>query len=180
MDDLYRVCVKLYASERSGAVDDAVFVEIFQEWIRDRALDMVLFDVADYAHAPISPGIMLITDEANFALDRADGHFGLLGQRRKPIVGDAVAAISTTVAQVMEIADRLERDPRVGGKLEFERSSLRIESNDRLRAPNTDEGYAGFEMLTRAALERVRPQGDVRLSRVGNDPRDRLAVEAKL
>ena len=180
MDDLYRVCVKLYASNGSGLVEDAVFVEVFQEWIRDRALDMVLFDVADYAHAPISPGIMLITDEANFALDRADGRFGLLGQRRKPIVGEAVAAISTTVAQVMEIAERLERDPRVAGRLSFDRSSLRIESNDRLRAPNTDEGYAGFEMLTRAALERARPGAGVELSRVANDPRDRLAVEARL
>ena len=180
MDDLYRVCVKLYASERSGAVDDAVFVEIFQEWICDRALDMVLFDVADYAHAPISPGIMLITDEANFALDRADGRFGLLGQRRKPIVGDAVAAISTTVAQVMEIADRLERDPRVGGKLEFDRSSLRIESNDRLRAPNTDEGYAAFEPVARAGLERARTPAAGALRRVPNDPRDRLAVEARI
>ena len=180
MDDLYRVCVKMSASGDSGAVDDAVFVEIFQEWIRDRTLDMVLFDVADYAHAPISPGIMLITDEASFALDRADGRFGLLGQRRKPIVGDAVAAISTTLAQVMEVADRLERDPRVGGKLAFDRSSLRIESNDRLRAPNTDEGYAGFEMLTRAALERVRPNAGVGLRRVANDARDRLAVEARL
>src|SRR5688572_5531870 len=118
MDDLYRVCVKMYAAE-DGGVSDAVFVEIFQEWIRDRALDMVLFDVADYAHAPVSPGIMLMADEASFALDRADGRFGLLAQRRKPLPGDAVAAISTTVAQVMDVAARLERDPRVEGRLVF-------------------------------------------------------------
>ena len=179
MDDLYRVCVKLYAA-RDGGVDDAVFVEIFQEWIRDRALDMVLFDVADYAHAPVSPGIMLIADEASFALDRSDGRFGLLAQRRKPGIGDAAAVISATVAQLMEVAARLERDPRVGGRLAFDRKSLRIESNDRLRAPNTDDGYAGFETLARAALEKALPGGGVELSRVANDPRDRLAVDARL
>ena len=179
MDDLYRVCVKLYATAEGG-VSDAVYVEIFQEWIRDRALNLVLFDVADYAHAPVSPGIMLMADEASFALDRADGRFGLLAQRRKPLPGDAVDAISTTVGQLMEVAARLERDPRVGGKLAFDRSSLRIESNDRLRAPNTEEGYAGFEMLARAALERTAPGGSVRLHRVANDPRDRLAVDATL
>src|SRR5687768_17461533 len=44
-DELYRVCVKLYSPEPEGIVDEAAaFVPIFHEWIRERALNLVLID----------------------------------------------------------------------------------------------------------------------------------------
>ena len=182
MDGLYRVCVKLYAPEPTGIDDDAaVFVPIFHEWIRERALgDTVMLDVADYAHVPDGPGIMLVTHEAAFALDRSDGRFGLLVQRRTPIEGDGAAALTRILKLTLRVAEMLEADPRLAGRVTFDRSAIRVESNDRLRAPNTDEGAAAFEPLVRRALEQVFPAGVAAIHRVESDPRHRLALDVTL
>lgn len=177
MKDLYRVCVKIYAPEPEGlAGDAATFVPIFHEWFREDSLGLVMIDVADYAHAPDSPGIMLVTYETSFALDRSDGRFGLLAQRRTRFPGDSEAAIAETLRQALMVADKLEQDPRLAGKLRFDRSQVRIESNDRLRAPNTDTAFDEFSVVVREAVSDVLTGQELSVSRVRNDPRDRLSV----
>jgi hypothetical protein len=180
MKDFYRACVKIYSPEPVGPAEDAeLYVPIFHEWIREGALDLVSIDVADYAHVPDGPGIMLVAQEAAFALDRSDERFGLLGQRRIPLEGDGVEAVATTLRHTLEVAARLEREPRLAGRIRFDLASIRIEANDRLRVPNTDSGYSAFEPVVRAAVQRVFPGGAVSVSRIENDPRDRLAVEVR-
>jgi hypothetical protein len=180
MDDFFKICVKLYANE--PGVDDAeLFVPIFHEWIRDRVFDMVLFDVADYAHVPDSPGVVLVTHETHFAMDRSDERFGVLAQRRARFPGSAVEAIATTLRQTLAFAVKLESDPRVAGKLRFDPAMIRLEANDRLRFPNEDAGFSDFEPVVRAAITAALPgRTDWSLVRVHNDPRDRLAVEVRL
>jgi hypothetical protein len=181
LDGFYRVCVKIYANEPEGVKDADLFVPIFHEWIRDRVFDLVLFDVADYAHTPESPGIVLVTHEAHFAMDRSDGRFGLLGQRRVRFAGGASGAVAATLGQVLEFAAKLEQDPRVAGKIKFDAAKIRLESNDRLRYPNDEPGYRAFEALVRDALATAFPGRRAEtVSRVANDPRDRLALEVRL
>ncbi|HUE97146.1 MAG TPA: hypothetical protein VMN39_10825 [Longimicrobiaceae bacterium] len=181
LDGFFRVCVKLYSPEPKGIESDAAaFVPIFHEWIREGTLDLVLFDVADYAHAPDSPGIMLVTHEASFALDRSDGRFGLFVQRRTPIEGDAVHAIAATLRHAIQVACMLERDPRLEGRLKFDAARPRIEANDRLRVPNTDEGFRTFAPAVQAALGAVYPGREIRIARVENDPRDRLTLDVRV
>lgn len=178
LEGLFKVCVKLYAPEPRGIGSDAeAFVPIFHEWIQKGSLpELLLFDVADYAHAPDSPGIVLVAHEAHFALDRSDGRFGLLVQRRTRMDGSPADAVATTLLHALAAAGALERDPRLAGKLEFDASSPRIEANDRLRAPNSDEGFREFEPAVREAVERVYAGRDFTVSRIENDPRDRLSV----
>lgn len=174
-----RVCLKVYAAE--PGIGDQVYVTIFQEWIRDKAIDgLVLFDVADYAHVPDSPGIMLVTHEASFALDRSDGRFGLAAQRRVNGKGDAAETVAATLRQMLQVAAKLESDPRLGGKLRFDRSIIRIEANDRLRAPNTEDGYRVFEPVVKTAVTAVLPDKAPKVTRVSNDPRDRLAADVRV
>jgi hypothetical protein len=183
IEGLQRVCVKLYAPE--PGVDDQVFVPIFHEWIRDGVFgdELVLFDVADYAHVPDGPGVVLVTHDAHFALDRSDGRFGMLVQRRVPPTrdsdGDAVATLALTITQGLKVAERLATDPRLEGKLEFDRSSIRVEANDRLRAPNTDAGYGAFEPVVRDAVLRALGKR-ASVTRVANDPRDRLSADVRV
>ena len=179
MEGLQRVCVKIYAED--PALDDQVFVPIFHDWIRDQVFDdLVLFDVADYAHVPESPGIVLVTHEAHFALDRSDGRFGLMVQRRVPGDGDATATLARTIRHGLQVADRLMHDPRVAGKLVFDTSAIRVEANDRLRAPNSEAGYEELVPVVRAAVAQALEGVDAQVSRVSNDPRDRLAVEVRI
>ncbi|MDE0081182.1 MAG: hypothetical protein OXT72_00855 [Gammaproteobacteria bacterium] len=177
---LYRVCVKCYAAEYTVENDAELFVPIFHDWIRDRALDLVMLDVADYAHAPDSPGIVLVCHEASFALDRSDGRLGLLCQRRLPFDGTASEGIAETVRQTLDVAARLEADPRVMGKLRFDPTRLRIEANDRLLAPNSSEGYRDFAALVRAAIATAFGAGEPAVEKIDNDPRDRLALFVRL
>ena len=179
IDGLQRICVKLYAPE--PGVGDQAFIPIFHEWIRDQAIDnLVLFDVADYAHVPESPGIVLVTHEASFSLDRSDGLFGLLAQRRVNGSDEAADMIATTLRHALQVAAKLEEDPRLAGKLAFDRSRVVIEANDRLRAPNTDEGYRALEPVVSTAIKAVLSDGSPRVTRVDNDPRDRLAAEVRV
>lgn len=178
MDGLYRVCVKIYAPEPEGLAggDAATFVPILHEWFREDSLGLVMIDVADYAHAPDSPGIMLVTYETSFALDRSDGAFGLFAQRRTSFDGDATAAVAETIRQALVVAEKLENDHRLTGKLRFDRSRIRVEANDRLRAPNSDAGYEAFSTIVKDAVEELFPGRDLQVERVVNDPRDRLSV----
>jgi hypothetical protein len=176
-DGFFKACVKFYASH-SGVTDDAaLFVPIFHEWIRAGELDLMMFDVADYAHAPDSPGIMLVCHEISFALDRTDERFGLHAQRRTRFEGPAAEAVADLIRHTVIVAAKLEADERVSGELTLDASTFRVEANDRLRVPNSDEGYQVFAGVVRQALERLLPDATPRISRVENDARDRLTVE---
>ena len=179
IDDLQRVCVKVYAPE--AKVGDQEFVPIFHEWIRNKAIEgLVLFDVADYAHVPESPGVVLVAHEAHFALDRSDGRFGLLVQRRVDMGATSTEVIATTIRQALQVVDKLESDPRLAGRLRFDRSTLRVEANDRLRAPNTDDAWRAFEPVVKAAVAQASGDRGASVARVRNDPRDRLAADVKV
>ena len=179
IDDLQRVCVKVYAPEPD--VGDQEFVPIFHEWIRNRAIEgLVLFDVADYAHVPESPGVVLVAHEAHFSLDRSDGRYGLLVQRRVDMGAPSTEVIATTVKQALQVVEKLESDPRLEGRLRFDRSTLRVEANDRLRAPNTDDGWRAFEPVVKAGVAKASGGAGARVSRVRNDPRDRLAADVQM
>jgi len=178
-EGFYKVCVKVYASEAKVEDDAALFVPIFHEWIRDGAFDMVMLDVADYAHAPDSPGIVLVCHEVSFSMDRSDGRLGLLAQRRTPVDGTPEDAVARTLGHTLEVAKKLEADPRVSKVLKLDVSKVRVESNDRLRLPNSDTGYAAFAPVVTEGVRRLTGSGPV-VSRIANDPRDRLAVEARI
>src|SRR5262249_16748844 len=108
ISNVQRVCAKLYADQTAEIRDD-VFIALFHEWIQQRALPDVLLDVADYTHVPDGPGVILVGYATTFALDRSDGRFGLLAQRRRPD-SDARSAIASVVHELLEVAARLEAD----------------------------------------------------------------------
>lgn len=179
IDGIKRVCAKVYGRDPGGN-DADLFVPIFHQWIQKQTLDLVMFDVSDYAHAPDSPGIVLVCYEAAFALDRSDGSFGVLGQRRAPTGDDGKAAVVRIIRDTLLVAKSLEEEPTLAGKVEFDFSSVRVEANDRLRAPNTDEGYSEFAALVAEAAGELFPGGSPKVTRIANDPRDRLAVELRM
>jgi len=173
-----RVCAKLYA-HRAAEINDDVFVALFHEWIQQRALPGVLLDVADYTHVPDGPGVILVGHATTFALDRGDGRFGLLAQRRRPD-SDARTAIAAVVRELLEVATRLEAEDRLEGAVVFDRCLLRIEVNDRLHARNDDASFEALAPIARDVMTEVLGGSAVAVERVENDPRDRLALIARL
>ncbi|MFM9073545.1 MAG: hypothetical protein ACKOOC_09120 [Cyanobium sp.] len=169
-----RFCIKFPAYP--GQVDDAAFIPIFHEWIRLKTIPGALIDVADYRHVPEGPGIMLISHEINYAMEHGGGQFGLSAQRK-------LGPGSTHGERILELAKRLalfgsllESDGRLGGQLRFEGEKFIYLANDRLQLPNTDEAFAVLQTELEAVGLDLYGGSPVTVSRIQNDPRDRLSA----
>ena len=173
--DLNRFCIKFFARPDAD-VDPALFIEIFHEWIRLKKLKGVLIDVADYRHVTNGPGIMLISHETNYAMDQHNGQLGVYAQRKLgegETHKDRIVDLARAAAQFGSL---LEADARVAGKITIEGGKFHYMANDRLHAPNTDETFAEIQAdLTSAAAE-LYPGQTVSVTRLENDPRDRLTA----
>ncbi len=170
--DLQRFCVKFFARDASD-VDDACFTEVFHDWIRRKPIPGILVDVADYRHVPNGPGIMLIGHEANIAMDRSGGRFGLLYQGKRAQEGTLPQRILAALATALQACQHLEQEPRLDGKLVFEAGGFDFISNDRLLAPNEATAAAELSGPLASAAERLYPEG-ASIERVSDDPGERL------
>ena len=74
---MQHLSVKIF--EQSGAeLNGAKAIAVFHRWIQRGGLPEMAIDVADYAHIPAGPGVLLVCQEAAYALDNHDGRLGLL------------------------------------------------------------------------------------------------------
>lgn len=148
--NLQRLSIKLYAQPKTE-VDARDFVPVFHSWIQNqRVADHLLIDVANYAHVPDGPGVVLAAHEASYLTDQSDGEFGLLYQRKQPQSGELAERIHVAVEAVRTAADSLEDEDDLKGRVQFDRRRFRFIANDRLTAPNTE---ASFEALKPALSE---------------------------
>ena len=172
---LERFCLKFFA--RPGTdVDEAIFIDIFHEWIRFKKLGGILLDVADYRHVPHGPGVLLITHDITFALDHAGGRFGLFAQRKLGQAGKQQEMILDLVRSTVTFGALLEADPRLAGQLRLEGGRFHFMSNDRLLAPNTETAFKALRPDLEAVGAIIYPGHEASITWVENDPRDRLTV----
>lgn len=174
--DIERFCIKFFARSGFEIEETAAFINIFHEWIRLKKLGGILLDVADYRHVPAGPGIMLLTHEINFAMDYGQGRFGLLAQRKRGQGTNHRERLLELVRATVAFGALLESDPRVAGKLKLEGGAFHYLANDRLLAPNTAETFTALWPDLAAVTGILYPRQDISISRVENDPRDRLTV----
>ena len=173
--NLERFCVKFLARPEPTINEDG-FIEIFQEWIRDHKLPGTLIDIADYRHVPEGPGMMLITHEVNYAMDHAFGQFGLYAQRKLSSEPTHKERIVGLVKSTATFGALLEADQRVAGKLSLEGGSFYYMSNDRLNAPNTEAAFDALKPDLEAAAAELYPGQTASITRMENDPRNRLTA----
>jgi hypothetical protein len=173
--DVERFCLKFPAYP--SQVDEASFIPIFHEWIRVKKIPGALIDVADYRHVPEGPGIMLISHEINYAMEHGGGQFGLSAQRKMGEGASHQERIVNLVKRLALFGSLLESDGRLEGHLRLEGERFFYVANDRLRLPNTDEGFAALKPDLEAAAQTLYGgAAPVTVTRVGNDPRDRLTA----
>lgn len=172
--DIQRFCLKFFI--HAGQVDEAAFIPIFHEWIRLKKLPDTLIDVADYRHVPDGPGIMLISHEVNYAMDHAGGQFGLSGQRKLGEGQSHAERILHLAKRLAQFSSQLEKDPRMAGQLRVEGGTFLYQANDRLQVPNTEAAFNAIKPHLEAAATQLYSGQAVSITRVKNDPRDRLSV----
>lgn len=154
--------VKLYT--KAGDIELEALIPVFHEWIRRKKIpDELLIDVADYAHVPQGPGVVLIGHQSDYYLDVADDRPGLLYSRKRGFEGEFQAGVEDAFVRALRACQLLEDESSLG--FEFATDEIFFRVQDRLRAPNEDATYEAFEPVLKQtatalfggspALERV-------------------------
>ena len=143
-----RWIVKFTAREPES-FDAEAHIPVFHRWIQQKRLPLVLIDVADYAHVPDGPGVLLVSHEYNIFADHFDGKPGLTVQR-KLRDGLGAASLLETVRVGLQAIDALADEPSLPGS-RYRVDGIEVVANDRLRGPNTDEGWSAAEPALREA-----------------------------
>ena len=176
--ELQHINVKIYA--RPTIVGPESAIPVFHEWIRDNAVpDELLIDVADYAHVPAGPGVMLIGHEAFYSLEPGtEQRLGLLFNQRVAREGGNVDRLMHALFRAAEACARLENDGRLSG-LRFDPGDLRLFVNDRALAPNTLKTFQAVQADLEAALGTYCGGADFTCEYLEQDERERFTVTVK-
>jgi len=137
---LQHVNVKLFLADAAG-LDLEPLIPIFHSWISGGAFNEMLLDIADYRHVPSGPGVMVIGIEADYSVDNAGGRLGVRYNRKTAVDGDNQNALQQAARAALTACQRLEEEPRLGGKLRFNGQEIEIFINDRLLASNRAETF---------------------------------------
>ena len=73
----------LVSPDPRAPVDLEPFIPLFHRFIQQGALEGMLIDVADYAHVPGGPGVLLVGHDVDYAIDSNRGRASLLVTRKR-------------------------------------------------------------------------------------------------
>jgi hypothetical protein len=172
-----RVACKFFVQpDPTAPVDLHPFIGLFHRFIQEAVLPGLLIDVADYAHVPEGPGVLLIGHDVDYGLDLAGGRAGLLTTRKRLDGASLVEALGDTLLRGLRAIEAIEKDGSTG--LRFDPRSVTVQVVDRLAAPNHDDGYAALAVEVAPVLARLYGE-KVEVSRANaDDPRKCLALRA--
>jgi len=144
------VSVKLFVQD-PAAIRLEELIPVFHRWIAERTIeDDLLIDVANYAHVPKGPGIVLVCDNAHYYFDVRDGRPGLRYRGRRVARAEGEEAVARAFRSVLGAAALLEADPALEGRYRFRTDEVEISIPDRLRAPSGEDTLG----TVRPAVER--------------------------
>ncbi len=176
--DLVRIGAKLYA-ENPEVIDLNAYIPIFHGWIQRKILDGLPIDVADYAHVPDGPGVVLIGHEADRSVDFGEGRPGVLYQRKRIREGTLAERFAAAIAAAAGIADEIEADPTADG-VRFGRDEILLKVVDRGLAPNEDATLDELRPAIEAALATIHSGRPATIERVREDPGGPFSVRVRL
>ena len=181
MSNPKRIKIKFLVKE-PDAVNLSQFTPIFHKWIRERSVPGLLIDVADYAHVPNGPGIMLIGHEGDYNIDMANGQPGLVYDRKLAWEEEGTAndtlqrRLQSVFSHALQACHAIETDSTLGGALTFEIGEAEITFLDRLNISNQVEQFDAVRGDIEAAIATLYGQAPINIERVETDSRRPLAV----
>jgi hypothetical protein len=142
-----RLAIKIPATRPIPRDELHPFIGVFHRLIQEAAVPGLLIDVADYAHVPDGPGVMLIGHDVDYGIDLAGGRTGLLTVRKRAGEVELADLFRDTLAKALAAARAIEADPSVS--VGFAVDEIEIAFPDRLSAPNSALAFdfAGKELL---------------------------------
>jgi hypothetical protein len=176
--DLQRIALKWFARDPAALENLEPAVEVFHSWIQEDKLTGLPIDVADYSHVPAGPSMMLVGHECDYVLDHAiEQRAGFAYSHKRLLEGSLEERLTHCAAKALAAAQLVEADDRLPG-MTFAGEELLVISNDRLLAPNTDEGAAELQPAFEAFAQKMYG-ADATVERLTNDPRQRLTFVVK-
>jgi hypothetical protein len=150
-------------------VDLEPLIPIFHGWIQGQVCEELLLDVADYRHVPAGPGVMVIGHQADYSVDNTDDRLGVRYNRKAGLDGSNQERLQQAARAALTAFQRLEEDPRLGGKLRFDGQEVEVFINDRILAPNTEASRVAADPDLQAFAKRLFGGSEYSLT-YGNDP----------
>jgi hypothetical protein len=164
--DAHKLQLKIYAQPGHGLeLED--FIPVLHGWIKNQVLKELTIDVANYAHVPEGPGVVLIGHGSDYFLDEGEGRLGLL-YNRKRAAPEPGARLADAFRRAIHAAALLEKEPALAGKLRFRTDDWLFRINDRLAAPNTDETFAACKPELEAIARRMFEGGSFEITRASS------------
>jgi hypothetical protein len=164
--DAQRLQLKIFATPDSArAIELESFIGVFHRWTKEHVLPELLVDVANYAHVPEGPGVVLIGHGSDYFMDGGAGRLGLLHNRKRAGFPPA-ERLADLARRTLNAAALLEREPALSGKLRFATNELLFRINDRLAAPNSEATFASVRPELEAFARQIFG-GPIELTRVG-------------
>jgi rhodanese-related sulfurtransferase len=126
-----RIAVKFFA-DPSAEVHLEPFIELFHRFIQEQAVLGLLVDVADYAHVPNGPGVILIGHDVDYSIDATGGRTGLLTTRKNydEKSETLVDVLRDAVAKAVVAVRAIEEDGSAA--LDFDTGRVEVQILDRL------------------------------------------------
>ncbi|MGD0221925.1 MAG: hypothetical protein ABSF71_06280 [Terriglobia bacterium] len=136
--EIQHVNVKLFVND-GEEVDLGAVIPVFHTWIQDQGNGELLLDVADYRHVRSGPGVVLIGHQGNYSVDNTGGRLGVRYNRKAVLEGTNQDRLVQATQAALAACRRLETEPRLNGKIQFNGREIEVSVNDRLLAPNKPE-----------------------------------------
>ncbi len=131
-----RSAIKIFFAD-GIVVDPPLMVVLFHEWIRNKIVDGMLIDVADYKHVHEGPATVLVGHDVDYTIDLSEARPGLMVTRKRPTRSDLVEDIRQGVRRVLAAARALEGKADPHPRVRFRTDELRVQVIDRLRFPQS-------------------------------------------
>jgi len=174
---IQHVNVKLLVPDL-GDDDLEPLIPVFHNWIENQNGDELLIDVADYRHVHGGPGIVLIGHEGNYSVDNTGNRWGIRYNRKAILDGSNQDRLKQAARAALTACQRLEAEPRLGGKLRFDGHEIELFVNDRLAAPNTAETRAAADPELHEFFRKLFSGKEYSIS-YGSEPRTLFTANVK-
>lgn len=178
--ELQHINVKIYSSTPE-MIDLDEGIPIFHGWISRKACPELLIDVADYAHVPAGPGVMLIGHEAQYSIEAgAENRLGLLYATKLKQAGNNVSRIVQALGRAINACQMLQQEKLWENKVKFQSTDLYISVNDRYIAPNTQDTFEAVKTDIEEGLITIFGNDGFSIAFEVGDPRSLFQVNIKL
>lgn len=157
--------VKIFALPGPAPAAEA-FIPIFHQWIKNKVLPELMIDVANYAHVPKGPGVVLIGHACDTFMDESEGRLGVLHNRKRgaPLPEQR---LDDAFRRALQAAILLEAEPTLAGTLRFSPNEFLFRINDRLLAPSTDATFLTLKPALEALATKMF-EAPFEITRVGD------------